>query len=181
MVLPLLFTIHCSLFTISCGAGDDDGHRLGDIIVGTWQRGWGEGDVIIEGDTDLEPMNFSYDKFEFRGDGSYNGMVRQGSFSAWDRFGSLIYEGAYQCDNNNMRLEYTDSEGVKRKILAQVTTFSDEAIWLRYENEDYGVTVSFVIRKAAPLSLSLLLSRLRGSLPRRSSLHGQRNTPDNLL
>ena len=34
------------LFT-ACGGGDDDGRRLGDMIVGTWQRGWGEGDEFV--------------------------------------------------------------------------------------------------------------------------------------
>lgn len=137
-----------ALFSLfGCGSGDDDGRRLGDIIVGTWQRGWGEGDVVIEGDTDLEPINFSYDKFEFRGDDTYNGMVRKGSFSAWSFDGSLIYEGSYQCDNSNMRLEYRDSEGVDRKILAQIVSFTEDTIWMRYEDETHHVTVSFVIRK----------------------------------
>ena len=136
------------IFLPACGAGDDDGRRLGDVIVGTWQRGWGEGDVIIEGQTDLEPENFSYDKFVFRDDGSYNGMVRKGSFSAWSFDGSLINEGTYQCDNNNMKLEFRDSEGVDRKILAQVVTFTEDTIWLKYEDETYHVTVTFVIRKA---------------------------------
>lgn len=41
------------VFLTACGGGDDDGRRLGEMIVGTWQRGWGEGDVVIDGDTDL--------------------------------------------------------------------------------------------------------------------------------
>ena len=134
-------------FLIGCGTGDDDGRRLGDVIVGTWQRGWGEGDVIIEGQTDLEPENFSYDKFEFFGDGTYNGMVRKGSFSTWSFDGSLIFEGTYQCDNNNMKREFRDSEGVERKILAQVMSFTDDTIWLNYEDETHHVSVTFVIRK----------------------------------
>ena len=60
----------------ACGSGDDDGRRLGELIVGTWQRGWGEGDVVFEGETELTPENFTYDKYEFHDDGSYNGMVR---------------------------------------------------------------------------------------------------------
>jgi hypothetical protein len=35
------------ILTCSCGVGDDDGQRLGEYIVGTWLRGWGEGDVIM--------------------------------------------------------------------------------------------------------------------------------------
>jgi hypothetical protein len=135
-------------FLIGCGTGDDDGRRLGDVIVGTWQRGWGEGDVIIEGQTDIQPENLSYDKFEFLGDGSYNGMVRKGSFSAWSFDGSLIYEGTYQCDNNNMKLEFRDSEGVDRKILAQVVSFTEDTIWLKYDDETHHVSVTFVIRKS---------------------------------
>jgi hypothetical protein len=106
-----------------------------------------QGDVIIEGQTDLEPENFSYDKFEFFGDGTYNGMVRKGSFSTWSFDGSLIFEGTYQCDNNNMKLEFRDSEGVERKILAQVMSFTDDTIWLNYEDETHHVSVTFVIRK----------------------------------
>ena len=146
--LLILFTIHCSLFTLtSCGVGDDDGRRLGDYIVGTWQRGWGTGDVIIDGDTDLEPENFVYDQFVFRSDGTYNGMVRKGTFSSYDTEGSIIYEGDYQCDNNNLKLQFVDEDGAKRTILAQVTEFTDTSIRFRYEEEQYNIAVTFIIRK----------------------------------
>ena len=131
-------------FALSCGGGDDDGRRLGEIIVGTWQRGWGEGDVIIEGNTELSPENFAYDRFEFNADGSYNGMVRKGTFVAYDTYGNIIYEGTYQCDNHNMKLEPSNGEG---KMLAQVVSFTDNTIILRYENEDYNITVTFIVRK----------------------------------
>lgn len=74
-------------------------------------------------------------------------MVRKGSFSTWSFDGSLIFEGTYQCDNNNMKLEFRDSEGVERKILAQVMSFTDDTIWLNYEDETHHVSVTFVIRK----------------------------------
>ena len=135
------------LMLMACGTGDDDGRRLGELIVGTWQRGWGEGDVVIEGETDLEPDNFTYDQFVFRGDGSYNGMIRKGTFSAYDYNGKIIYEGDYQCDNNNLKLQYFDEEGSRRTILAQVTDFSDDTIRFRYEEEQYNITVTFIIRK----------------------------------
>ena len=132
----------------ACGVGDDDGRRLGDIIVGTWMRGWGVGDVIIEGDTDLQPENFSYDRFVFMGDGNYNGMVRQGSFSSFDEYGDIIYEGQYRCDNNNLKLEFTNEENRRQTILAQVLSFTDDTIILQYENEDYDVTITMTIRKS---------------------------------
>lgn len=131
-------------FALSCGGGDDDGRRLGEIIVGTWQRGWGEGDVIVEGETELSPENFAYDRFEFNADGSYNGMVRKGTFVAYDTYGNIIYEGTYQCDNHNMKLEPSTGEG---KMLAQVVSFTDDTVILRYENEDYNITVTFIVRK----------------------------------
>ena len=131
-------------FALSCGGGDDDGRRLGEIIVGTWQRGWGEGDVIIEGNTELSPENFAYDRFEFNADGSYNGMVRKGTFVAYDTYGNVIYEGTYQCDNHNMKLEPSTGEG---KMLAQVVSFTDNTVILCYENEDYNITVTFIVRK----------------------------------
>ena len=132
------------LFLFACGGGDDDGRRLGEIIVGTWQRGWSEGDVVIEGDTDLKPENFAYDRFEFHDDGSYNGMVRKGSFIAYDKEGYIIYEGNYQCDNHNLKLEPNTGEGT---LLAQVMSFTDNTLMLRYENEQYNVTVTFIVRK----------------------------------
>ena len=135
-----------TFMTTSCGGGDDDGRRLGELIVGTWQRGWGEGDVIIEGDTDLEPENFAYDRFVFMSDGKYNGMIRDGSFSAYDEFGDIIYEGTYRCDNNNLKLEFTDEEGRKQKILAQVLSFTEDIMTLCYENEEYNVTVTLILR-----------------------------------
>ena len=135
------------LMLMACGGGDDDGRRLGEMIVGTWQRGWGEGDVVIEGETDLEPENFAYDQFVFRGDGSYNGMVRKGTFSSYDEFGRIIYEGDYQCDNNNLKLQYIDEDGVKRSILTQVVAFDETSIRFRYEEERYNITVTFIIRK----------------------------------
>ena len=134
------------LFT-ACGGGDDDGRRLGDTIVGTWQRGWGEGDVVIEGDTDLKPENFTYDKFVFRADGDYNGMVRKGTFSSYDTYGELIYEGDYLCDNNNLKLQYLDDDGTKRTILAQVVDFDATSIRIRYEEEQYNIALSIIIRK----------------------------------
>ena len=144
------------IFTCSCGAGDDDGQRLGEYIVGTWYRGWDKGDVIIEGDTDLEPESFSYDKFVFMPDGKYNGMMRSGSFSAYDVFGDIIYEGTYRCDNNNLRLEYVNESGSTQKILAQVMSFTEDTITLRYENEEYNVTVTMIIRKNYSSSTSSL-------------------------
>lgn len=134
------------LFT-ACGGGDDDGRRLGEMIVGTWLRGWGEGDVVIEGDTDLEPESFTYDQFVFRGDGDYNGMVRKGTFSSYDTQGRVIYEGDYLCDNNNLKLQYLDESDVKRTILAQVVDFDESSIWIRYEEEQHNIAVTFIIRK----------------------------------
>ena len=131
-------------FLSACGSGDDDGQRLGELIVGTWQRGWGDSDVIIEGDTELKPENFTYDRFVFHDDGSYNGMVRKGTFIAYDTEGYIIYEGNYQCDNHNLKLEPSTGEGT---ILAQVMTFTENTLMLRYENEQYNVTVTFVIYK----------------------------------
>ena len=151
MLSKLLYraTIVVALFSFwSCGGGDDDGRRLGELIVGTWQRGWGEGDVIIEGDTDFEPESFSYDRFVFMPDGKYNGMVRDGSFSSYDEFGDIIYEGTYRCDNNNLKLVFTNEEGRKQTILAQVLSFTDDTMTLRYENEEYNVTVTLILRKA---------------------------------
>ena len=144
-----LFPLSSFLF-FSCGGGDDDGRRLGELIVGTWQRGWGEEDVIIEGDTDIEPENFAYDTFVFMSDGKYNGMVRDGSFLVYDDAGDVLYEGQYRCDNSNLRLEFVDGTGKKQKILAQVLSFTDDMMTLRYENEDYNVTVTLILRKSTP-------------------------------
>ena len=137
------------VFLTACGGGDDDGRRLGEMIVGTWQRGWGEGDVVIDGDTDLGPDNFTYDQFVFRGDGNYNGMVRKGTFTAYDTEGMVIYEGDYQCDNSNLRLEFLDEGGRKQKILAQIVSFTEHEILLRYDSDEWGVTVSLKIRKSS--------------------------------
>ena len=131
------------LFVLSCGGGDDDGRRLGEIIVGTWQRGWGEGDVIIEGETELTPENFTYDQFVFNDDGSYNGMVRKGTFVAYDTQGNVIIDGSYQCDNHNMRLEPNG----EAKMLAQVVFFTDTTVQLKYTFEEYNIIVTFIIRK----------------------------------
>ena len=138
---PLLFLL--SFLFLSCGGGDDDGQRLGEVIVGTWQRGWDKGDIVIDGDTELKPEDFAYDQFVFRDDGTYNGMVRKGTFVAYDTKGYIIFEGDYQCDNHNMRLE-PKGEG---KMLAQVVFFTDNTLQLRYENEEYHVTVTFKVRK----------------------------------
>ena len=138
---PLLFLL--SFLFLSCGGGDDDGQRLGEVIVGTWQRGWDKGDIVIDGDTELKPEDFAYDQFVFRDDGTYNGMVRKGTFVAYDTKGYIIFEGDYQCDNHNMRLE-PKGEG---KMLAQVVFFTDNTLQLRYENEEYHVTVTLIVRK----------------------------------
>lgn len=137
------------LFFSGCTGGDDDGRRLGEMIVGTWQRGWGEGDVVIDGDTELQPENFTYDKFIFNNDGTYNGMVRKGTFVTIDKEGEVIFEGDYQCDNSNLRLEFLDEGGRKQKILAQIVSFTEHEILLRYDSDEWGVTVSLKIRKSS--------------------------------
>lgn len=150
MLSKLLYraAVVVALFSFwNCGGGDDDGRRLGDYIVGTWQRGWGEGDVIIEGDTDLQPENFAYNQFVFMSDGTYNGMVRDGSFAAYDELGEVVYEGQYRCDNNNLKLQFTDEEGRKQTILAQVQAFTEDTLKIKYENEEYNVAVTMILRK----------------------------------
>jgi hypothetical protein len=135
------------LCLFGCSGGDDDGRRLGEVIVGTWQRGWNEGDIIIEGDPDMMPDDFTYDLFYFYGDGGYNGMVRNGSFQTVDTDGDIIYEGTYQCDNNNLKLDCVNSDGEPRKILAQVLSFTDNQMQIRYVNDEYDITVTIIIRK----------------------------------
>lgn len=149
-----IFLLFLLLLFPSCGTGDDDGCRLGEYIVGTWQRGWGEGDVVIEGNTDIDPLSFSYDKFVFLPDGKYNGMMREGSFSSYDDFGDVIYEGTYRCDNSNIKLEFINEEGRKQTILAQVVSFTESMMTIRYENEEYNVTVTIVLRKESDASHS---------------------------
>lgn len=126
-----------------CGSGDDDGRRLGEYIVGTWQRGWGEGDIIIEGNDQLKPEDFPFDRFEFHDDGTYNGMVREGSFSIYDTNGDLLYEGDYQCNNRNIRFTSSSVEGV---LLLQVVSFTEQTIIVRY-TVDVNVTATITIRK----------------------------------
>ena len=155
--LLILFTIHCSLFTLSsCGGGDEDGRRLGDYIVGTGLRGWGEGDVIIEGNTggndddgdpSWTPDKFTYDQFIFNGDGTYNGMVRSGTSKVLDVDGEVIYEGDYKCDNSTLKLEYV-SEGRRQAILAQVLSFTETFLIVKYQNESYHVAVTLTLRKS---------------------------------
>ena len=74
-------------------------------------------------------------------------LMRSGSFSAYDEFGDIIYEGTYRCDNNNLKLEYTNDSGGKQTILAQVLSFTEDTMTLRYENEEYNVSVTLILRK----------------------------------
>ena len=74
-------------------------------------------------------------------------MVRNGSFAAYDIFGDIIYEGNYRCDNNNLKLEFKDEEGIKRTILAQVLMFSEEFLQIKYENESPAITVTLILKK----------------------------------
>ena len=135
MLLPLF---------VGCGSGDDDGGRLAERIVGTWYRGWEEGDVEIIGDVSASPEDFIYHYFKFDGDGTYNGMVRDGSFCAFDIYGDTIYAGSYKCDNDNLRLEYTSEGNRKQKIQARVLSFDDMAFKLEYKNTD--TDVPFTVR-----------------------------------
>ena len=135
MLLPLF---------VGCGSGDDDGGRLAEQIVGTWYRGWEEGDVEIIGDVSVSPEDFIYHYFNFDGDGTYNGMVRDGSFCAFDIYGDTIYAGSYKCDNDNLRLEYTSEGNRKQKIQARVLSFDDMAFKLEYKNTD--TDVPFTVR-----------------------------------
>ena len=126
---------------ICCGSGDDDGSRLAEQIVGTWYRGWEEGDVEIIGDVDVSPEDYPYYYFTFSGDGTYNGMVRDGSFCAYDIYGHTINAGTYKCDNDNLRLEYPEGDQV-RKIQMRVLSFDDMVIRLEYKNTDMETPVT---------------------------------------
>ena len=74
-------------------------------------------------------------------------MIREGSFACYDEYGIVIYEGQYRCDNNNLKLTFTDEGGRKQTILAQVLQFSENTLKIKYEEEDSGITVTMVIRK----------------------------------
>ena len=139
----LLWLLLLPLF-VGCGSGDDDGGRLAERIVGTWYRGWEEGDVEIIGDVSASPEDVIYHYFKFDGDGTYNGMVRDGSFCAFDIYGDTIYAGIYKCDNDNLRLEYTSEGNRKQKIQARVLSFDDMAFKLEYKNTD--TDVPFTVR-----------------------------------
>ena len=131
--------VMAALFLMSaCGGGDDDGRRLGEMIIGTWQRS----EVSIDGNTELHPEDFDMDSFVFYGDGDYNGMVRKGTFHVTDADGNTVLEGSYQCDNNTLKLE-SDNQ----VIVAQVIAFSEKTIQLRYVNGNYHVTITLTLRK----------------------------------
>jgi hypothetical protein len=135
------------LLLIGCTGGDDDGRRIGDTIVGTWHRGTNPDDVVIEGDAELDPDALPIQKLIFLGDGSYNGMVRKGSFQALSKDGEITSEGTYQCDNSNLRLEYIDEYSEKQKLLMQVVSFTEEVVRLRYVMGTFGVTITVNIYK----------------------------------
>ena len=145
MLSKLLYRAACLaalIICLSCGTGDDDGSRLGEQIVGTWYRD----SLVIEGDTGLDPEDLTYHRFDFLGDGSFNGMRRKGSFAAISRFGNLIYEGSYECDNNNLRLEFYD-EGKLQKLHTQVVSFTEERMQLRYESDEYKIGIRLWLKK----------------------------------
>lgn len=131
---------------MGCTGGDDDGRRLGDIIVGTWLRGTNPADVVIGG-ADLDPDDLAIQQLMFLGDGSYNGMVRKGSFQAFDMQGQPTATGTYQCDNSNLRLEYTDGYGDNQKLLMQVVSFTETTMQLRYVMGAIGVTITVTVHK----------------------------------
>lgn len=137
-VCSLLFL----LLLLSCSGGDDDGRRLGEVIVGTWQLGTNEGDMLVEGDLTME---LAFDKFVFRADGNYNGMMRKGTFFSTDETGDIILEGRYQCDNHNLKLE--GSDGYQLALTAQVLSFTDDTMRLQFVGDDGRLTVTLVLRK----------------------------------
>jgi len=148
LVLPgLLPFFVLLLLLIGCTGGDDDGRRIGDTIVGTWHRGTNPDDVVIEGDAELDPDALPIQKLIFLGDGSYNGMVRKGSFQALSKDGEITSEGTYQCDNSNLRLEYIDEYSEKQKLLMQVVSFTEDVVRLRYVMGTFGVTITVNIYK----------------------------------
>ena len=116
------------LLLTGCSGGDDDGRRLGDTIVGT-------------------PDELPIQELVFLGDGTYNGMVRKGSFQAFSQDGEMTSEGTYQCDNSNLRLEYLDEYDEKQKLLMQVISFTEQVVQLRYVMDAIGVTITVNIYK----------------------------------
>ena len=130
---------------LSCGTGDDDGRRLGDVIVGTWYRD----SLALESDSILDPEDFTHHRFDFRSDGSYNGMVRQGSFISISRFGNVINEGTYKCDNDNLRLEYVDDETGKQTVLSRILSYTDSTIYLssKFDSGEIDVYIKMWLKK----------------------------------
>ena len=148
LLLPLLS---------GCGVGDDSGERLGEYIVGTWQRGWGEGDVIIEGSPGEDdpdgpiwtPDRFTYDKFIFKDDGTYNGMMRSGSFLVLGIEKDTVFTGSYKCDNGTLRMDFVNQDGMRGTIIALVRSFTEKTVVISYEAEEVasGLRVQFILRK----------------------------------
>ena len=148
----LLYLVFLLPLMLSCGVGDDDGERLGDYIVGTWLRGWEEGDVVIEGsplDEDGYPIwtpeRFTDSKYCFNDDGGYNGMVRTGSFYSLNIDGDTIYTGNYRCDNSNLQLNFM-MQGRQRQILAQVASFSETMMTIRYHYVESQLDITVIMR-----------------------------------
>ena len=133
------------IMCLSCGTGDDDGSRLGDVIVGSWYRD----SLALESDSIFDPEDFTHHRFDFRGDGSYNGMVRQGSFTSISRFGNVINEGTYKCDNDNLRMEYVDDEGVKQTVLSRILSYTDSTIYLnsKFDSGEIDVYIKMWLKK----------------------------------
>lgn len=115
--------------------------------MGTWQRGTNPDDVVIDGDAELDPDELPIQELVFLGDGTYNGMVRKGSFQAFSQDGRMTSKGTYQCDNSNLRLEYLDEYDEKQKLLMQVISFTEQVVQLRYVMDAIGVTITVNIYK----------------------------------
>ena len=77
-------------------------------------------------------------------------MVRKVTFAAYDTSGELIFEGNYQCDNDNLRLSPTSGEAT---IVAQVDSFSEQTIILRI-TLDIDVFIKVTLRKNYSFSTS---------------------------
>ena len=92
----------------------------------------------------------SYDKFIFNGDGTYNGMIRTGTFTVLGKLGETIFTGDYKCDNSNLKMDFTNEDGQRGTILALVRSFTETTLIISYEAEELGVSgirVQMTLRK----------------------------------
>ena len=135
-LLPLCLFSFLILFS-SCSK--DDNLSVPELIVGTWVVDSYE----VLGDPDTEYTVY-IDHFEFRKDQTFT--VYYG-LAPGQQTAESPDSGIYEAGEAYLRLEYNNVQGVDRKVLCEIISFTETTMQITYRHPDSDIVAHVKVKK----------------------------------